>query len=194
MGKFNSDDHYIYYCGQESLRWNGVALIINKRFWNTVLRCKPKNDRMISVHFQSKPFHITAIQDYALTTDAKEAEVDQFYKDLDLLELTPKKICSIHHCGLECKSRKSGYIWSNRQVWPWKTKWSRAKVKWIMPRECTRKYPLSTIRDNITHGYHQIINTEIKLIIFFVAKDGEAVHSQQKQNLDLTAAQIISCS
>ena len=91
MGKFNSDDHYVYYCGQESLRWNGVALIINKRFWNTVLRCKLKNDRMISVHFQGKPFHITAIQDYALTTDAEEAEVDQFYKVLDLLELTSKK-------------------------------------------------------------------------------------------------------
>ena len=91
MGEFNSDDHYIYYWGQESLRRNGVALIVNKRVWNAVLRCNLKNDRMISVHFQGKPFSITVIQVYGPTTDAKEAEVDQFYEDLKhLLELTPK--------------------------------------------------------------------------------------------------------
>ena len=91
IGKFNSDDHYIYYCGQESLRRNGVALIVNKRVRNAVLGCDLKNDRMISVHFQGKPFSITVIQVYAPTTNAKEAEVEQFYEDLqDLLELTPK--------------------------------------------------------------------------------------------------------
>ena len=90
MGEFNSDDRYIYYCGQESLRRNGVALILNARVRNAVLWCSLKNDRMISVRFQGKPFSITVIQVYDPTTNAKEAE--QFYEDLqDLLELTPKK-------------------------------------------------------------------------------------------------------
>ena len=92
MGEFNSDDHYIYHCGEESLRRNGVAIMVNKRVRNAVLGCNIKNDRMISVHFQGKPFNITVIQVYAQTSNAKEAEVEQFYEDLqDLLELTPKK-------------------------------------------------------------------------------------------------------
>ena len=92
MGEFNSDDHYIYYCGQESLRRNGVAIMVNKRVRNAVLGCNLKNDRMISVHLQGKPFNITVIQVYAPTSNTKEAEVEQFYEDLqDLLELTPKK-------------------------------------------------------------------------------------------------------
>ena len=92
MGEFNSDDHYIYYCGQETLRRNEVALIVNKRVQNAVLGYNLKNDRMISVHFQGKPFNIKVIQVYALTSNAKEAEAEQFYEDLqDLLELTPKK-------------------------------------------------------------------------------------------------------
>ena len=92
MCEFNSDDHYIYYCGQESLRRNGVAIIVNKRVQNAVLGCNLKNDRMISVHFQGKPFNITVIQEYPSTSKAEEAEVEQFYEDLqDLLELTPKK-------------------------------------------------------------------------------------------------------
>ena len=92
MGGFNSDDHYIYYCGQESLRRNRVVLIVNKRVRNAVLGCNLKNDRMIAVHFQGKPFNITVIQVYALTRNAEEAEVEQFYEDLqDLLEITPKK-------------------------------------------------------------------------------------------------------
>ena len=92
MGEFNSDDHYIYYCGQESLRRNGVAIMVNKRVRNAVLGCNLKNNRLISVHFQSKPFNITAIQIYAPTRNAEEAEVECFYEDLqDLLELTPKK-------------------------------------------------------------------------------------------------------
>ena len=82
MGEFNSDDHYIYYCGQESLRRNGVALIVNKRVQNTVLGCNLKNDRMISVRFQGIPFNITVMQVYALTSKAEEAEVKRFYEDL----------------------------------------------------------------------------------------------------------------
>ena len=92
MNELNSDDHYIYYCGQESLRRNGVPIIINKRVQNAVLGCNLKNNRMISVHFQGKSFNITVIQVYALTRNAEEAEVEQFYEDLqDLPELTSKK-------------------------------------------------------------------------------------------------------
>ena len=92
MGEFNSDDHYIYYCGQESLRRNGIAIIVNKRVQNAVLGYNFLNDRMASVRFQGKPINITVIQVYALTSNAEEAEVEMFYKDFqDLLELTPKQ-------------------------------------------------------------------------------------------------------
>ena len=106
MGEFNSDDHYVYYCGQESLRRNGVAIIVNKSIRNAVLGCN-LNNRMISVHFQAKPFNIMVIQAYALTSNAEEAEVERFYEDLqDLLELIPPKRCPFHYRGLECKSRE----------------------------------------------------------------------------------------
>ena len=82
MGEFNSDDHYIYYCEQESLRRNGVAIMVNKRVQSAVLGCNLKNDRMISVHFQGKPFNITVIQAYAQTSNTEEAEVEWFYEDL----------------------------------------------------------------------------------------------------------------
>ena len=92
MGEFNSDDHYIYYCGQESLRRNEIAIMVNKRVQNAVPGCNLKNDRMISVRFQGKPFNMTVIQAYARTRNTEEAEVEWFYEDLqDLLELTPKK-------------------------------------------------------------------------------------------------------
>ena len=82
MGEFNSDDHYIYYCGQESLRRNGVAIIVNKRVWNAALGYNLKNNRIISVHFQGKPFNITVIHVYTLTSNAEEAEVEWLYEDL----------------------------------------------------------------------------------------------------------------
>ena len=92
MSEFNSDDHYIYYCGQESLRRNGVAIMVKKRVWNAVFGCNLKNDKMVSVRFQGKLFNIKIIQDYAPISNAEEAEVERFYEDLqDLLELTPKK-------------------------------------------------------------------------------------------------------
>ena len=141
MGEFNLDDHCIYYCGQESLRRNGATLIINKRVQTAVLGCSIKNDGMISICFQRKPFSITVIQVYAPTSNA-EAQVAQFYEDLqDLPELTPNKD------GLVCKSRKSTDTWSNRQVWPWRTKWSRAKANRVLPKEFTghSKYLLPTI-------------------------------------------------
>ena len=82
VGKFNPNDHYIYYCGQESLRKNGVALIVNKSVWNAVLEWNLKNDRMVLILFQGKPFHVTVVEDYALTTNAKEVEVEWFYEHL----------------------------------------------------------------------------------------------------------------
>ena len=93
MGEFNSDDHYIYYHGQESLKRNGVAIIVNKRVQNAVLGCSLKNDRMISLRFQGKPFNITVIQVYGPSSNAEETEIEWFCEDLqDLLELTPPKV------------------------------------------------------------------------------------------------------
>ena len=120
VGEFNSYYHYIYYCQQESHCKNGVALIVNKRVQNAVLRCNLKNNRMISVCFQGKPFNIAIIQVYTPTSNAEEAQVECFCEDLqDLLELTHTKRCPFHYRGLECKNRKSGNTWSNRQIWPW---------------------------------------------------------------------------
>ena len=179
-GEFNSDNHYIYYCGQESLRRNGIAIIVNKRVWNAVLGYNLKNDRMISVCFQGKPFNIMVIQGYVLTSNAEEAKVEWFCEDLqDLLELKPKKDV-FYYRSLECKSRKSRNTWSKRRIWPWSTEWSRAKAKKVLPRERTGhgKHPLPTTQEKTTHGHHQMVNTEIRLIIFFAAKDREALYSQ----------------
>ena len=155
-------------------------------------------DRMISVHFQGKPFNITVIQVYVPTTNAKEAE--WFYEDLqDLLELTPKNRCPLH-CrtgldrGLECRSRKSRDTWSNRQVWPWSTKWSRSKANRVLPREHTghSKHPLPTTQEMTTHGHYQMVNTKIRLTIFFAVEDGKALYSQQQQDWELTMVQIMN--
>ena len=138
----------------EFLRRNGVAIMVNKRVWNAGLGCNLKNNRMISVRFQGKPFNITVIQVYAPTSNAEEGEVERFYEDLqDLLEWTPKKDVLFIIRGLECKSRKSRDTWSNRQVWPWRTKWSKAKSNWIRPRECTghSKHPLLTAQETTLH-------------------------------------------
>ena len=93
MGEFNSDDHYIYYCGQESFRRDVLALIVNKRVWNAVFGCSLKNDRMVSVRVQGKPFSITVIQVCAPATNVEAAQVEQFCEYIeDLLELAPKKM------------------------------------------------------------------------------------------------------
>ena len=150
---------------------------------------------MISVHLQGKPFNITVIQVYALTSNAEEAEVEWFYEDLqDLLELTPKKRCPFHQRGLECKSRSLRDTWSNRQIWPLSTnEWIRAEANSFAKRiHWSYKHPLPTTQEKTTHGHHQIVNTEIRLIIFFAAKDGEALYSQQKQDQKLTMAQIMN--
>ena len=112
MGEFNSDDHYIYYCGQESLRRNRVALTVNKRVRNAVLGCNLKNDTMISVCFQGKPFNIMVIQVYAPTSNVEEAELEWFYGSTRHFS-TPKR-CPFHYRGLGCKSRKSRNAWTKR--------------------------------------------------------------------------------
>ena len=128
--------------------------MVNKRVWNAVLGSTLKNDRMISVYFQGKPFNITVIQVYAPTSNVEEAKAEQFYGDLqDLLELTPQKRCPFHHRGLQCKSRKSRDTWINRQIWPWSTEWSRAKANRVLPREHTghSKHPLPTTQEKTLH-------------------------------------------
>ena len=128
--------------------------MVNKRVRTAVLGCNLKNDRMISVHFQGKLFNIMVIQVYTPTSNAKEAEVEWFYEDLqDLLELTPKKRCPFHYRGLECKSRKSRNTWSNRQIRPWSTEWSRAKANRVLPRERTghSKHPLPKPQEKTLH-------------------------------------------
>ena len=154
MGEFNSDDHFIYYCGQKSLRRNRVALIVNQRVRNAVLGCFLKNDRMISVHFQGKPFNITVIQVYASTTNAKEGEVAMFlWRPTRPSRTNTPQNMSFHHRGWGCKSRKSRNTWTNRQVWPWSTKWSRAKANRVLLRKHTghSKHPLPSTQETTLH-------------------------------------------
>ena len=127
--------------------------MVNKRVWNAVLGCNLKNNRMISVRFQGKPFNITVIQVYAPTSNAEEAEVDRFYEDLqDLLELTPPKGVIFIYKGLECKSRKSGNTWSNRQIWPWNMEWSRAQTNSFAKKmHWSNKHPLPTPQEKTLH-------------------------------------------
>ena len=122
MDEFNSDDHYIYYCRQESLGRNGVALTGNERVQNPVLGCNLKNNRMISVCFQGKPFNITVIQVYAMTSNVEEAEVKWFYEDLqDFLELTSKKVVLFIIGDWNAKVGSQETPGGNRQIWPWST-------------------------------------------------------------------------
>jgi len=137
-GEFNSDDHYIYWCGQESLRRNGVAIRVNKRVQNAVLRCNLKNDRMISVCFPANHSISQKSKSMPQPLMSKKLKLNGSMETLeDLIELTPQKRCPFCYRGLKYKSRESRYTWSNRQVWPWSTKWSRAKGYRVLPREHT---------------------------------------------------------
>ena len=135
---------------------------------------------IISVQFQGKPYNVTIIQVYVPITNAEKAEVEWFYEDLqDLLELTAKKRCPFHQRVLECKSRKSRDTWSNRQVWLWSTELSTAKANSFTKRMHWSQHTPSSnnTRDDSTHGHHQMVNTKIRLIILFVAEDGETLYS-----------------
>ena len=191
MGGFNSDDHCIYHCGQEALRRYGVALKVNKSR-KLALGCNFKNNRMISVCFKGKPFNITVIQVHAPTTNAKEAEVEQFYENLqDLLGLTPKKDVLFIIGGWNAKVGSQETPGVTGKIGLGVLNEAGQKLR-VLPRERTghSKHPLLTIQEKTTYGHHQMINTEITLIIFFVAKDREALYSQQKQDQELTVAQI----
>ena len=153
MGEFNSDDHFIYYCGQESLRRNGVAIMVNKRVQNAVLGYNLQNDRMISVHFQGNPFNIIVIQVYAPTSNTEESEVERFYEDLqDLLELTPKKdvLFIIGDWNAKVGSQETPGITGKFGLGMQNEAGQRLRV---LPRECTghRKHPLQTTQEKTLH-------------------------------------------
>ena len=177
----------IYYCGQESLRWNGIAITVNKRVRNAVLGCNLKNDRMICLFPRQTPFSITVIQVYAPTSDVEEAEVEWFCEDLqDLLE---------HYRGLEYKSRKSRNTWSNRQTWPWSTEWNRAKANRVLPREHTghSKHPLPTTQEKTLHmGITRWSTPKSDWLYVLQPKMDAALYCQQNQEQELTAAQIMN--
>ena len=153
MGEFNSDEHDIYYWGQQSLRRNRLALIVNKRVWNAVLGSNLRNDRMISVHFQGKSFNITVIQVYAPTTNAKEAEVDWFYEDLqELLEPSPKKDIIFIIGDWDAKVGSQEIPGVIGEVWPSSTKWNRAKANSLSTEHTGHsKHPFQTTQKEILH-------------------------------------------
>ena len=144
---------YINNCGQQSLKRNGVAITVNKRVQKAVLGWNLKNDRLIPVGFQGKPFTKTVIQDYAPNSNSEKAEVEWFYEYLqDLLELTLTKVVFfiIGDWNAKVVSRNT---WSNWKIWPWSSKWSRAKANKVLPREftCDSKHPLPTTQEKTLH-------------------------------------------
>ena len=197
MGKFNSDDHFIYYSGQEFLGRNGVALIVNRGVWNAILGCSLKNDRMISVHFQGKPFTVIQVDDP--TTSAKEAQVARFYEDLqDLLELTPKKKTKNEVLFIIGDwNAKVGSQEIPRIIGKFGFGVQNEEEKWLI-RVLSREH--AGHRKTLFQQNKRLLYTwtssdcqywnQIDYIL--CSKDGKALYSQQKQNLELTVAQIIS--
>ena len=127
--------------------------MLNKIVWNAVLGCNLKNDRMISVCYQGKPFNITVIQVYAPTSMLKKLRLNGFMKTYKTFRTNTQKRCSFHYTGQESKSRKSRNTWSNRQIWPWNEEWSRAKNNRVLLRKCTghSKHPLPTTQEKTLH-------------------------------------------
>ena len=151
IGEFNSDDHYIYYCGKESLRRNIVVIIVNKRIWNVVLGCNLKNNRMISVPFQGKPFNNGNTNLCPKCWRSWSWMV--LWRPIRPSRTNTQKRCPFHYGGQECKTRKSRDTWSNRQIWPWSTKWSSSKTNRVLPRESTAHgtHPLPTTQEKTLH-------------------------------------------
>ena len=169
--------------------------MVNKRVQNAVLGWNLKNDRMISVHFQGKPFNITVIQIYAPTSNAEEAEVEWFYEDLqDLLELTPQKdvLFIIGDWNAKVGSQETPGVTGKFGLGVQNEAGQRL-IEFCQENALVIANTLfQQHREDSTHGHRQIVNTEIRLIIFFAAKDGEALYSQQKQDQELTVAQIMN--
>ena len=191
MGKCNSDDHYIYYFGQESLRRNGVAFIVNWRVWNAVLGCNLKKWKNDLVHFQGKPFNITVIQVNAPITNAQEAEVDWFYEGLqDLLEIMPKKFVLVFIGDWNVKA--------GSQELPGVTGKCGLRVQNEAGQRLTEfcQENVLVITNTLFQQHKKRLYTWtspdgqnwIRLIIFFPAKVGEALYSQQRQDQELTVA------
>ena len=187
MGQFNSDNHYVYYYGQESFRRNEVALTVNK---------SPKCSTWVQPQVQNdlSSFPRQTIQphcDPSLCPNhwcQRSWSWQVLWRRTTPSRINTKKRCPSHHRGLECKRRKSKDTWNNRQVWPWSTKWRRARGKrtcWSY-QTCFSNSP----RDASICGHHQMVSTKVRLIMLSVAKDGEAQYSQQKQDVELTVAQI----
>ena len=185
MGKFNSDDHYIYYSGKEPLRRNGVALIINKspkcyiwvqsQKWQNDLGSFPRQTIQLDSNARLLPKHwCRRLQSWAVLR-----------KPTPPSKTNAKKKCPFHHRGLECKSRKSRDTQNNRQGWPQRIKWSRAKANSFVKRtRWSQQTPYSNnLRDYSTYGHHQMVNIEIQLIMFFAAKNENA--RRNINNLDM---------
>ena len=185
MGEFSSDDHYIYYCGQKSLRRNGIAFIVNKRVQNAVLGCNLKNDRMISVRFQGKPFNITAIQVYAPTSIAEEAKVEQFYEDLQdlLLELTVQKdvLFIIGYWNEKVGSQETPGVTGKFGLGVQNVEGQRL-IEFCKENALVIGNTLFQQHKRRLYTWTSpMVNTEIRLIIFFAAKDGEALYSSKNK-------------
>ena len=178
MGEFNSDDHYIYYCGQESLRGNGVDIIVNKRVQNAALGYNVKNNRMISICFQGKTFSIMVIQVYAPTSNAEEAEVERFCEDLqDLLELTPQKEVLFIIGDWNVKAGSQETLGLTGKFGLGVRNETRQRLKEFCQENTLviENTLFHNTREDSTHGHHLMVNTKIRSIIFFAAKDGEAL-------------------
>ena len=168
MGEFNSDDHYIYYCREESLRRNGVAIMVNKRVRNAVLGCNLKNDRMISVHFQGKPFKIMVIEVYAPTSNAEEAEVEWSYEDIqDLLQLTPKKdvLFILGDWNAKVGSQETPGVTGKFSLGVPNEAEQRLIEFWQENTLVIANTLFQQHKIRSTHGHHQMVNTNIRLII-----------------------------
>ena len=169
--------------------------MVNKRVWNAVLGCNLKKDRLISVHFQGKPFNITVIQAYVPSSNAEEAEVEWFYEDLqDLSELTSKKdvLFIIGDWNAKVGSQETPGVTGKFGLGV-RNEAGQRLIEFCRENTLVIATPSSNnTREDSTHGHHQMANNEITLIIFFAAKDGEALYSQQKQNWELTVAQIMN--
>ena len=183
MGEFNSGDHYIYYCDKESLRRNGVAIMVNKRVRNAVLGSNLKNDRMNSIHFQGKPFNITVTQAYAPTRNAEEAEVEWFYEDLqDLLELTPKKdvLFVIRDWNAKVGSQETPGVTGKFGLEIWNEAGQRL-IEFCQENALVIANTLLTTQEKTLHMDITMVKpksdgqTKIRFFIFFAAIDGEAL-------------------
>ena len=153
-GWFNSDDHYIYYCVQKSLRRNGVAIMVNKRVQNAVLGCNLKNDREWSLFVFKANYSISPqSKPMPQPVTLKKLKLNGLWRPTRPFRTNTRKRCPFHYRGLECKSRKSRNTWSNTQIWPWSMEWGRAKTNRVLPRERTghSKHPLPTTQERTLH-------------------------------------------